>query len=203
MSSAAVLAVVVPLAFASGINVYATVAVIGLVARLGGVPMPAQFAPFGDELVIGVALLLYAVEFVADKVPWIDSVWDAVHTFVRPLGGAIVALLAAGGAPVDVQVIAALLGGSVALTTHLAKAGTRAVANTSPEPFTNWTLSVLEDVLVVGLTWLAIAHPFVAATVAGLLLAVIVLSARLLLRALRSRARRGASGAHGPSQFRG
>lgn len=190
MSSAGILALVLPLAFASGINVYATVAVIGLASHAGLIALPGQFSAFAHEWVIGAALVLYAIEFVADKVPWVDSAWDALHTIVRPAGGALVALLAAGGAPVDIQVIAALLGGSVALTSHLAKAGTRVIVNASPEPFSNWGLSLAEDVLVVGLTWLALEHPIAATVLALGLLAVIVASASALVRALRRRVRR-------------
>lgn len=203
MSSAAALAVVVPLAFASGINVYATVAAIGLAARLDLVALPAQFTPFESGWVIAAALLLYAVEFIADKVPWVDSVWDAVHTVVRPAGGAIIAGLAAGGATPEVQAIAALLGGSVALTTHVAKAGTRVMVNASPELFTNWALSLAEDLLVIGLTWLTMTHPFMAAALAAALLLVIVASASVLLQAVRRRLRRRPSGADGPSQLGG
>lgn len=190
MSSATVLAVVIPLAFASGINVYATVALLGLAARLDLVALPGQFGAFESGWVIGIALLLYVVEFVADKVPWVDSLWDAVHTIVRPLGGALVGGLAATGAPAEVQAVAALLGGSVALTAHLAKAGTRVMVNASPEPFTNWTLSVLEDLLAFGLTWLAMTHPFIATALAGGLLLAIVMSASALVKAVRTRMRR-------------
>lgn len=169
---------------------YATVAVLGLAARLDLVALPAQFAAFESGWVIGVAVLLYVVEFVADKVPWVDSLWDAAHTAVRPLGGALIGGLAAAGASAEVQVVAALLGGSVALTAHLAKAGTRVMVNASPEPFTNWTLSLVEDVVVVGLTWLTMTHPFIAVSLAMCLLFVIVMSASALVGAVRSRMRR-------------
>ena len=184
---------IVPFAFASGVNLYATIAVIGICARFGLFTVPDQFKAFDNPWVIGVALALYAVEFVADKVPWVDTAWDAVHTVIRPLGGALVAVSALGDASPATQTVAALLGGSVAMTTHLTKAGTRAVVNTSPEPFTNWALSLAEDVFVVGLTWVAVQHPIAASIVALVLLAAIVAAGSFIARALRRRfARRAA-----------
>src|SRR5438093_349611 len=144
---------IIPLAFASGLNLYATVAVLGLSSHYGLVTLPGQFRAFDHPLVIGAALTMYLIEFVADKIPWVDSVWDTVHTIVRPIGGALVAVTALGDASPAVTTMVALLGGSVAMTTHLTKAGTRAAANTSPEPFSNWFLSVGEDVLAVGISY--------------------------------------------------
>jgi hypothetical protein len=184
------LAYTVPLAFASGLNLYATVAVLGLASHYGLVTLPEQFRAFDHPAVIVIALALFAIEFVADKIPWVDSVWDAVHTVIRPLGGALVAVAALGHASPGVQTAAALLGGSIALTTHLTKAGTRAAANTSPEPFSNWILSTGEDVLAVGLSYVATQHPLVAFAVAAALLVVIVAFASVLIRALRRRVRR-------------
>lgn len=181
---------IVPFAFASGVNLYATVAVAGLCSRYGLVDLPEQFRGFDHPAVIGAALAMYLVEFVADKIPWLDTAWDAVHTVVRPVGGAFVAIAALGDATPAAQGIAALLGGSVALTTHLTKAGTRAVANTSPEPFTNWGLSLAEDVFVIGLTWFAVEHPYIAAAVAAVLLVLIVAAASFIVKALRRRFRR-------------
>ena len=177
----------IPLAFASGLNLYATVAVLGLSSHYGLVTLPPQFTAFDHPLVIAVALALYVVEFVADKVPWVDSLWDLVHTIVRPLGGALVAATALGDASPSLQALVALLGGSVAMTTHLAKAGTRAAANTSPEPFSNWILSLGEDVLAVGLSYGALHHPLIALTIAVILLVAILACASVLIRALRRR----------------
>src|SRR5258705_1886025 len=143
----AALARIVALAFASGLNVYATIAVLGLTEHYHLVALPEQFRAFDHPVVIGLALAMYLVEFVADKIPWFDSVWDAVHTIVRPIGGALVAATALGATSPVATALAALLGGSIALTTHVTKAGTRAAANTSPEPFSNWVLSVGEDVV--------------------------------------------------------
>ena len=177
----------IPLAFASGLNVYATVAVLGLCAHYNLVGLPEQFRAFDHPLVIGVALTMYLIEFVADKIPWFDSIWDAIHTVIRPLGGALVAVAALGDASPALQTLAALLGGSVAMTTHLTKAGTRAAANTSPEPFSNWILSFGEDVLAVSLSYAALQHPRVALAIAIGLLLVIVACGSLIVRALRRR----------------
>jgi len=187
------LSYVLPFAFASGINLYATVAVIGRCARYRLFALPSQFAGFDNWWVIGVALALYAVEFVADKVPWVDTLWDTVHTAIRPVGGAVVAMAAVSGASPEVHAVAALLGGTVAMTTHLTKAGTRAVVNASPEPFTNWTLSLVEDLFVIGLTWVAVAHPVVATVVCLILLVCIVAAASTLVKAVKRRLARRAS----------
>jgi hypothetical protein len=184
------LGLVVPLAFASGLNLYATVAVLGLSSHYGLVTLPEQFRVFDNPIIITAALAMYLVEFVADKIPWFDSMWDAVHTVVRPLGGALVAVTALGEASPAANALVALLGGSIAMTTHLSKAGTRAAANTSPEPFSNWALSLGEDVLAVGLSYVALQHPMVALVVAVLLLAVIVFFASMIVRFVRRRFRR-------------
>jgi hypothetical protein len=186
------LAHIVPLAFAAGLNLYATVAVLGLSAHYGLVTLPDQYRAFDHPLVIGVALTLYALEFVADKIPWFDSLWDAVHTAVRPIGAALVAVTAVGDVSPALTTAAALLGGSVALTSHLAKAGTRAAVNTSPEPFSNWILSLGEDVLAIGISYGALSHPAAALAVALALLAVIAACSVVLFRVLARRfARRG------------
>jgi Domain of unknown function (DUF4126) len=177
----------VPFALASGLNLYATVALLGLCSRYDLVALPPQFRGFEHLAVITVALVLYAIEFVADKIPWVDSAWDAIHTIIRPLGGAFVAVTALGQAAAPVEALAALVGGSVAMTGHLGKAGTRAVANASPEPFSNWVLSFAEDLLAVGMTYLAMRHPVAAVVFAAVVLAIIVAFASVLVRALRKR----------------
>jgi hypothetical protein len=177
----------IPLAFASGLNLYATVAVLGLSAHYGLVTLPQQFQAFDHPVVITVALAMFALEFVADKVPWFDSLWDLIHTLIRPVGGALVAAIAFGHSSPTAQALAALLGGSVAMTSHLAKAGTRAAANTTPEPFTNWFLSLGEDALAVGISYATIHHPVIALTIALVLLAAIVACASALIRAVRRR----------------
>lgn len=173
--------------FAAGINLYATVAVLGLAKRYGWVQLPEQFQVFDNDVVIGVALLLYVVEFVADKIPWVDSLWDAVHTVIRPVGGAIIAVTTLGEASPTVEGLIALLGGTVAAGTHFGKAGTRAVANTSPEPFSNWVLSISEDVFVIGLAALALKYPVAAAVVVIVGVALMIVFAAWIARAVRRR----------------
>jgi len=190
MSLVSALGYTIPFAFASGLNVYATIAVLGLSSHFGLVSLPQQFRAFDHPAVIGVALVMYVVEFVADKIPWFDSVWDALHTVIRPLGGAFVAVAALGDASPMATTLAALLGGSVAMTTHLTKTGTRAAANASPEPFSNWILSFSEDALAVGLTYGAIRHPDVALAIAVVLLIVIGAFSALIVRFVRRRFRK-------------
>lgn len=173
--------------FAAGINLYATVAILGLASRYQWVSLPAQFRAFDNDLVIGAALVLYAVEFVADKIPWFDSVWDTVHTAIRPVGGAVIAVATLGEVSPTTEVMTALLGGTLAAGSHFSKAGTRAIANTSPEPFSNWFLSLAEDAFVVGLGVLALKYPVVAAAVVVAGVIVIAIFATVLIRAIRRR----------------
>jgi Domain of unknown function (DUF4126) len=176
--------------FAAGINLYATVAILGLAERYGWVALPEQFRVFDNDVVIGAALVLYTVEFVADKVPWLDSLWDAIHTLIRPAGGALIAVAAFGHASPTTEALIGLLGGTLAAGTHFTKAGTRAVANTSPEPFSNWALSLAEDVFVVGLSTLAMTYPLAAAAVVVLGVMVMAWGATWILRGVRRRWRR-------------
>lgn len=173
--------------FAAGINLYATVAILGLAKRYGWVALPEQFAVFDNDLVIGAAVVLYVIEFVADKVPWVDSLWDALHTVIRPIGGALIAVTTLGEASPMVEGLVALAGGTVAAGTHFTKAGTRAVANTSPEPFSNWILSLAEDVFVVGLAALALKYPVAAALVVIVGVVLMAASATWIVRAVRRR----------------
>ena len=175
--------------FAAGVNLYLTVAILGLANRYQWVDLPAQFRIFDNNWIIGAALVLYVVEFVADKVPWVDSVWDAVHTLIRPVGGALIAVASIGHAQPAVQAAAALAGAALASSSHLAKAGTRVAANTSPEPFSNWILSLSEDGFVVGLGLLTLTYPLAAALVVLTSVAIIVASARWLFRRVRQRIR--------------
>ena len=173
--------------FAAGLNLYATVAILGLASRFDWVQLPPQFKVFDNNIVIGAAIVMYLIEFVADKVPWVDSVWDAVHTVIRPVGGALIAVATLGDASPTIQGLVALLGGSLAASTHFTKAGTRAVANASPEPFTNWILSLAEDVFVVGLGFVALKYPIVAALVVIVGMVLIVSFAAWIVRAVRRR----------------
>lgn len=173
--------------FAAGVNLYATVAILGLAARYEWVTLPPQFALFDQDWVIWTAIVLYLVEFVADKVPWFDTIWDGIHTAVRPLGGALIAVATLGEASPGTQAVIALLGGLTAGSTHLTKAGARAAVNTSPEPVSNWVLSLGEDAFVVGLGLVALKYPVAALIVTVLLLLIIVLSAAAIVRAVRRR----------------
>jgi Domain of unknown function (DUF4126) len=176
--------------FAAGVNLYATVAILGLASRYQWVDLPEQFRVFNNNWIIGAALVLYLVEFVTDKIPWVDSVWDVVHTVIRPAGAAFIAVASIGHAPPTIQVVAALAGAALASGSHLAKAGTRFAANTSPEPFSNWILSLSEDGFVVVLGLLALKYPLAAAVIVIVGVAVIVMSARWLVRRVRHRLRR-------------
>jgi uncharacterized protein DUF4126 len=157
--------------FSSGLNLYATVATLGLLQRFGVLHLPPGLQALAHPLVLGIAIALYLLEFFADKIPFVDTVWDAVHTFIRPPAAAILAYSAAGAAPPEWRWGAALVAGGVALTSHSTKASARAAVNTSPEPFSNWILSFGEDVLAVWLTWMAATHPIATGiVVAGLLI---------------------------------
>lgn len=155
-----VLGVAFGAAWTSGVNLYATVAVLGLLQRYGLVAhLPGGLDALDSWWIIGVALFLYGIEFIADKIPYVDSIWDAVHTFIRVPAGAILAVAATTELNSTVQTVALLVGGGLALSTHGTKATLRAAANTSPEPVTNWTLSILEDALAIGAIILAVFHP--------------------------------------------
>jgi hypothetical protein len=168
--------------FSSGLNLYATVATLGLLQRFGIVHLPQPMQVVAHPWVIGIAVALYLVEFFADKIPYLDTLWDTIHTFIRPPAAALLAYAAAGGAASEWRWGAALLAGGVALTSHGTKASARAAVNTSPEPFSNWALSFGEDLLAVWLSWLASAHPI--ATIV-LVTAMVALCAFLLFHLFR------------------
>lgn len=160
--------------FASGLNLYATVAAAGLFERFGVVQLPPSLHVLSNPVIIGIALTLFVVEFIADKIPLVDSAWDAVHTFIRPPAAMLIAWSSFGSVPDTWKIGAALLAGTVALTSHGAKASARAAANTSPEPFSNWALSLGEDAVAVFLSWLAAEHPFITAIVVVVLVIIAV-----------------------------
>ena len=174
MAAIATLSHALGFSMAAGVNLYATAAMLGLASRFGWVELPERFAAFDSDWVITLALALYAVEFVADKIPWVDLVWDAIHTAVRPLGGAVIAVLSFGEVTPTTEALLALLGGAVAAGAHLTKAGTRAAINASPEPVSNWFVSMGEDLFVVGLGILTIRYPGVALVVVSILLVCMV-----------------------------
>src|SRR6202047_514468 len=176
--------------FSSGLNLYATIATLGLLQRFGVVHLPGPLQILSHPWVLGIAIALYAIEFLADKIPYVDSVWDAIHTVIRPPAAALLAYGAAGAAPPEWRWGAALLAGGVALTSHGTKASARAAANASPEPFSNWTLSLGEDVLAVWLTWMATVHPRATIVVVVWLIALAVFLLFHLFRFLRRALRR-------------
>jgi hypothetical protein len=144
--------------------------------------LPGSLQALSHPGVLAIAIALYAIEFLADKIPYVDTIWDAIHTLIRPPAAALLAYSASGGAPPEWRWGAALLAGGVALTSHGTKASTRAAANTSPEPFSNWALSFGEDVLAVWLTWMATVHPAATIVIASLL---VVLAIYLLVHLFR------------------
>jgi hypothetical protein len=176
--------------FAAGLNLYATVAILGLASRFDWVALPPQFKVFDNDIVIVAAIVMYIIEFVADKIPWVDSIWDGIHTVIRPIGGALIAVATLGHASPTVQGLVALLGGSLAAGSHFTKAGTRAVANASPEPFTNWLLSLSEDAFVIALGFIALKYPVIAAVVVLVCVVLMVMFAAWIVRAVRRRWRR-------------
>jgi hypothetical protein len=166
----------------SGLNLYATVATLGVLQRFGVIHLPPALEIVAHPIVLGIAVALYVIEFLADKVPYLDTVWDAIHTFIRPPAAALIAYGAAASAPPQWRWAAALLAGGVAFTSHGTKASTRAAVNTVPEPFTNWVLSFGEDLLAVWLTWFTTVHPIATIVVVVFLL---ILSVFLLYRFFR------------------
>jgi Domain of unknown function (DUF4126) len=173
--------------WASGVNAYLVVLVLGIADRVG------DFADVPDALgrweVLAAAGFMYVMEFVADKIPYVDSTWDVISTVIRPTVGAVVGALIAGDADSLNQAVGGAVGGGTALASHVVKAGTRLAVNTSPEPVTNIGLSVLEDVTVLALVWFAIEHPVAAAAIAAVLLAlglvVLYFAAKIIRRGWR------------------
>ena len=171
--------------FAAGVNLYATVAILGLASRYGWVDLPSQFDAFDNDFVIGAAIVMYLIEFFADKIPYVDSLWDMVHTAIRPVGGALIAVTTLGETSPTLEGVVALLGGTIAAGSHLTKTSTRAAANASPEPFSNWILSLGEDIFVVGLGYLALQYPEITLLVVLVLVILIAIFAALIVRTVR------------------
>lgn len=155
-------------AWTSGINLYATVSVLGLLQKLGGVRLPGGLDVLDNWVIIGIAGGLYAIEFFADKIPYVDSVWDVVHTFIRVPAGAVVAYAAVSDMDPAIVIPATLIGGGFAFASHGTKAAVRMGANLSPEPVSNWALSIVEDIIAFAGTFLAVFAPVIIAIVLGL-----------------------------------
>ena len=187
LSTVALLGLLAGSSLASGLRLYATIAVLGFLGRSGTLTLPGELSMLANTWVIVTAALLYLAEFFADKIPYLDSIWDAVHTFVRVPASALLAWAATAHAPESLRIVAALLCGGVTLSAHGLKSSARVAINTSPEPASNWAASLAEDGTVAVLLWLAVAHPLAAVAVAAavVLLAVLVFSwIRRLLRRL-------------------
>jgi len=146
-------------AWASGINLYATLLTLGILGSSGDIVLPPGLEVLTNPLVLGAAGLMYTVEFFADKTPGVDTGWDVIHTFIRIPAGAVLAAGAIGQLSPSAELAAAIVGGSLAATTHATKAGTRVLINTSPEPFSNWAASITEDITVIAGVWAALHHP--------------------------------------------
>ncbi|MFZ0318434.1 MAG: DUF4126 domain-containing protein [Candidatus Sulfotelmatobacter sp.] len=178
-------AILAAVAFAAGLNVYATVAALGLLARFGHLSLPPSLQLLETGPIIAVSLILFIIEFFADKIPAFDLIWSALHTFVRVPVAALIAYGATKQLTPAEQLLAAFLGALIAFAAHGGKTALRSAVTPSPEPFSNISLSLGEDAVAVALTWLATRHPYAAASIAFLLFIIIILLARLVLRSLR------------------
>ena len=174
---AGVLALTMGASWASGINLYAAMAVLGYSGATGSIELPPDLRILENPLVIGAASIMYVVEFVVDKIPGVDTAWDSIHTFIRIPAGAMMASAAVGEVGPAMELAATIMGGGMAAASHATKAGGRIVINASPEPLTNWGASITEDVAVIGGMWLALHHPWLFL---GLLLVYILLMIWLL-----------------------
>lgn len=178
-------ALLIATSFAAGLNVYATLLTLGLLAHAGLLPLPAALQLVSNWYVIAASGVMFGIEFFADKIPAFDLLWNALHTFIRIPIAALLAYGATATLSPSEQLIATLAGGAIALAAHGGKTAVRAAVTPSPEPFSNITLSLGEDGLAIFLTWFATQHPYAAIAIVGVLLAVIVVLARWVVRSLR------------------
>jgi len=178
-------ALLVAVGFAAGLNLYATVAVLGLLARLGHLPLPIGLQLLASWPVIVASTALFGIEFVADKIPAFDLIWNALHTFIRVPVAGLLAWQATSQLSPERQLAAALLGSAIALIAHGGKIAARTAVTPSPEPLSNISLSIGEDLLAIGLTWLATQHPYLAGVLAGALVLTIILLVKWVIRAMR------------------
>jgi len=184
------IALTMGVAWASGINLYATIATLGLLGATGNIDLPPDLEILMDPLVIGAAGFMYFVEFFVDKTPGVDSGWDTIHTFIRIPAGAILAAGAVGDVGAGAELAAVIAGGTLAGATHFTKAGARLAINTSPEPVTNWTASVLEDVAVIAGLWTALHYPAVFLALLAVFVLLMIWLLPKIWRALRAIYRR-------------
>ena len=186
MNLISTLAIAMGAGWVSGINLYAAVAPLGLLERFAHLRLPGELDILTSWWIIGLAVALYLVEFIADKVPYVDNIWDAIHTFIRVPAGAVLAATAFGDFDRGVQVAAFLLGGGLALSAHGTKASARAAVNLSPEPVSNVVVSLTEDVIAVGSVLLSVFAPFILFAVIALFLTISFLMMRRILAAMKS-----------------
>jgi hypothetical protein len=184
-NSQEIVAIAAGASFAAGLNVYATVATLGLLGRAGVVPLPPALHLLAGWPVIGVAGALFVIEFFADKIPAFDLIWNALHTFVRVPVAALLTYGATAQLSPQAQIAAAMAGGLIALAAHGGKMAARVAVSPSPEPLSNMALSLGEDVTAIGLTWFATRHPYIAAGLVGIALLVILVMVRWVVRAMR------------------
>ncbi len=169
-----VIALTAGVGWASGINLYALVLVLGIAGATGNIQLPAELAVVQSPMVIMAAGVMYVIEFIADKVPGVDTGWDTLHTFIRIPAGAMLAAGAVGDVTPALEIAAGLMGGTLAGASHLTKASTRALINTSPEPVSNWTASISEDLLVLGGLWTMFNHPVLFLCLMVLFIALVI-----------------------------
>ena len=186
MSELARYAILLLVGWASGISVYLTVVILGISSRAGWIELPGGLETLSHPLIIGLAVILYLIEFIADKVPYVDSMWDSVHTLIRPAGAAMAGYLAGTENGPTVQMVLALLTGTIALDAHAVKASARLAINTSPEPFSNVAASIFEHAFVIFLFWFFVKHPFIACSIVVLLIIGSFYLLRLLWRFVKS-----------------
>lgn len=186
MNLLSTLAIAMGAGWVSGINLYAAVATLGLLGRFAHLKLPGELDVLTHWWIIGLAIALYLIEFVADKVPYVDNIWDAIHTFIRVPAGAVLAATAFGDFDRGVQVAAFLLGGGLALSAHGTKAGARAAINLSPEPASNIVVSLAEDVIAVGSVLLSIFAPMVLIVLIGIFLTISFFMLRRIVNAMRA-----------------
>lgn len=184
-TQAEIVALVVGASFAAGLNVYATVATLGVLGRMEVLNLPQQLQLVENPVVIAAAVGMFLIEFIADKIPAIDLIWNALHTFVRVPAAALLSYAATAELSPMAQVLAAVLGGGVALAAHGGKMAARTAVTPSPEPVSNIGLSLVEDVAAIGLTWFAVEHPYIAAGIVFVLVVLMALLIRWVIRAMR------------------
>ena len=179
------IALTMGVAWASGINLYGTLVALGVMMNMGYVDLPPDLQIVGDPLVIAAAGFMYVVEFFADKIPGVDTGWDTLHTLVRIPAGALLAAGAIGEVGAGAEIAAALVGGTIAAGTHFTKAGTRVLINTSPEPFSNWTASITEDIAVFAGLWAALQHPVLFLILLAIFIVLVIWLLPKLFRAIK------------------